>query len=460
MQTTLKEKSGARATVEVTAEAAEVDRAYEQVLGRLRQQVRVPGFRPGKAPRGVLIKRVGEEALAEEVREALVDQGYPQAVREHELAPVHAHAHGDPPEQGNAFTFELHVDLYPQVELPDLGGIVIDAAPEPIGEEAVQQTVENLRRDHATQVPVDRPTEATDHVTIETVGEDGEPREDGSAMPVDLETVGEEIAAQLVGASIGEVVELRLADPSREADDAEQEASGEQAAGGEEAAGAGTRMRVRIADVKAKEKPEPDDEFAKTLGFDDWGAVLAEIRRGLEAQAREQARQEQREELVEKLLEATEVELPASMVQRRRMNLLENLSGDLQQRGLTLDGYLQRLEADGKREEFEGELDASARKSVKRELILERLREMRGTEVDEPELQEALRQLASQEGLDPGSLRERQGEEWIDNYRHLLARDKALREIVEELVGGRDGAAGEVEEAAPDAGEAASETSP
>lgn len=247
-------------------------------------------------------------------------------------------------------------------------------------------------------------------------------------MPVDLETVGDAIAEQLVGASIGDVVELRLQDPSSE--------SGEEAAS---ESGSPTTMRVRIADVKAKEKPEADDEFAKTLGFEDWAAVLAEIRNGLEAQALDQARQAQREELVEKLLEAVDVDLPDFLVNRRRMSLLQNLSEDLEQRNMTLDDYVKRLEEDGKREEFDAELDASARKGVKRELVLEKLREERGTELDDAEFQEAVRQLAAREGMDPGSFRERQGEDWMSNYRTLLARDKALRETVEELVGGSRG---------------------
>ncbi|HEM45592.1 MAG TPA: hypothetical protein ENO23_00965, partial [Alphaproteobacteria bacterium] len=226
MQTTLKDKQAVKATIEVTLDPSEVDAAFDKVIRAYARQVRVPGFRPGKAPRGVLIKRIGEEALAEEVRESLIDDGYPQAIREHDLQAIHAHAHGGNPVQGEAFQYELHLDLYPDFELPEISNIVLDGEAEPVTDAQVEETIDNLRREHATLVPVDRPAEAGDQVLIETVGEDDQPREEGSVMPVDLETVGEHLAEQLVGHAIGDVVELRLEDPAGrdDAEDADDDA--------------------------------------------------------------------------------------------------------------------------------------------------------------------------------------------------------------------------------------------
>lgn len=425
MDTTLVDKQAVQATVEVIASAQEVDAAFDRVLSSYARQVRVPGFRPGKAPRGVLVKKIGEETLADEVREALIDQSYAGAIREHELNAIHAHAHGDRPVPGDAFTFELHVDLYPEFELSDLGGIVFDTEAEAVTDERIEETVEGLRREHATQVPVDRAAEAGDQVLIETVGEDDEPREEGSVMPVDLETVGESLAEQLVGHGIGEVVELTLDDPSVESDEGEGPGS--------------TTMRVRITDVKAKEKPDADDEFAATLGFDDWDAVLAAIRQSLEQQVEERADEERREEFVEKLMEGTDVELPPYLVNRRKGNLLENLASDLKKQGMDLDSYVAKLEEDGKREEFEAELQQSAERGVKRDLVLEKLLEERPAEVGDDEFRDALRYLAAREGKDPDALRRERGEEWLQNYRFLLMRDKALRTTVHSLVHGEDG---------------------
>src|SRR5690625_2560006 len=105
MEARHKDKQAVEATVEVTVPASDVDAAFDRVLSQLSRSVRVPGFRPGKAPRGILIKRIGEESLQNEVREELIDKTYPDAIGQLELAPIHAHVHGGMPEQGKDFTF-------------------------------------------------------------------------------------------------------------------------------------------------------------------------------------------------------------------------------------------------------------------------------------------------------------------------------------------------------------------
>ena len=167
MEAQLIEKQPVNATFKVTVDPGEVDQTFDRVLTALARQVRVPGFRPGRAPRGVLERRVGREALQEEVREALVDANYPKAVQELELTPIHAHFHSDPPTEGQAFTFEVHAELYPEVTLPDVSDIVIDASGRDLTDDMVHEAVEQLRRQHATRVPVERAAEGTDIVLIQ-----------------------------------------------------------------------------------------------------------------------------------------------------------------------------------------------------------------------------------------------------------------------------------------------------
>lgn len=419
MESTLKDAGTVRATLEITVDADAVDAAFDAVVDAYARQVRVPGFRPGKAPRGVIESRVGVDTVAEEARDRVVEASYPNAIHEHELDAVHAHAHGDAPTRGEAFTYELHVDLYPEVVLPDLATLTLEAEADEVTDAQVQETVENLRREHATQVPVERPAEATDVLTIQTVGDDGEAR-DGSAMPIDLETVNEPLAKQLIGASIDDVVELELEAPHVHE--------------GEEEARAATTT-VRVADVKAKERPEPDDTFAATLGFESWDGVLDAIRSSLEAQARERLDEARREELVETLMAGTEVELPEYLVNRRKGSLLDGLARDLRQQGMEMDAYLAKLEADGKREEFERELQESAERAVKRDLVLERLLELRPADVDDAEFADAVKHLAAREGKTEAQVREAYGAEGLENYRFLLRRDKALRATVAEIAG-------------------------
>jgi trigger factor len=457
MEARLKDKQSVEATVEVTVPAVEVDKAYDRVLRQLSRQVRVPGFRPGKAPRGVLVKRVGKDALEGEVREELIESSYSKALKQFELVPVHAHVHGGSPNEGQDFTFELHVDLYPEVDLSGLEEIVIDNQGRQVDDEMISSTVARLQSDNATMVPVDRAVEPGDYLLVETVSADQ--TEGGSTMPIDLESVGEELARQLIGRAAGEVVTLRLAEPPADEEAVEEELEGgteQDEAAVEEASdpaaatqeeSAPPTLEVRIKDVKAKEKPEADDEFAKTLGFDSWQETLERIRESLQAQLDQQAFEEQREEFVEKLVASASFELPRSLVQRRRADLLENLADDLRRRGLTIEKYVERLEENRGREEFERELQESAERGVRRDLVLEQLLEQRQTKLSDAEFEASLRQLAMQQRTDPDKLRRERGEDWLRNYRFLLTRDRALNEAVQERLDAQKEGAGPKEPA-------------
>ncbi len=479
MEAQLIEKQPVNATFKVTVDPGEVDQTFDRVLTALARQVRVPGFRPGRAPRGVLERRVGREALQEEVREALVDANYPKAVQELELTPIHAHFHSDPPTEGQAFTFEVHAELYPEVTLPDVSDIVIDASGRDLTDDMVHEAVEQLRRQHATRVPVERAAEGTDIVLIQRLpdadadagsagepaaaagdeaGEHGEDDEDdeaaptGSLTPVDMEEASEEVREQLFGKGIGDIFDLRLVDEVLTAEEAE--AAGQDPTEVEPHTHV---MRMLVKDVQAKEKPDTDDEFAKTLGFETWAEAEAQVRASIARQLADEAFEAQRDELVDKLIEGATFDVPAILVQRRKSGLLEDLGVDLRRQGMTVERYLAMLDARGTREDFEKELDASALRGVKRDLVLERLLEQRGTEVSDEEFGEAVRHLAARRRLDLPRFRREMGEEWLRNYRFLLARDKALRETLEGLTGTAGESAAEAAVEVP-AGHAEGET--
>lgn len=422
MESILKDKQSVTATIDVTVDRETVDDTFRNIIATYAKKVKVPGFRPGKAPRGVVIKRVGLETITQEVREILIETSHPLAISKYDLRALHAHVDGDDPREGEAFIYELRVELYPEFDIPETSSIVIDTQIEAVTDEQVQATVENLRREHATQVPVDRAIEADDVVRVETVGENDERRE-GTSMPIDLSTTNRELGDQLLGKSIGDVFDLQLGSPAET--DAEP---GRQA----------TSTRIYVADVKARELPDTDDAFAATLGFERWNDVLAAIRTTLEDQAKDRGREAQREEFVEKLMVATQVDLPTYLVRRREGTLLDSLTGDLKRQGMDLEGYLAKLDEDGKLEAFEAELQESAERGAKRDLILGRLLDRYPAEVSDAELNEAVRYMASREGKDVAAFLGERDQQWLDNYRFLLRRDKALRIAVGTLVGDVD----------------------
>lgn len=400
-------------------DAATVDATFERVLAQLSRTVKVPGFRPGKAPRGVLEKRVGAEALAEEVRDALVEETYPQAVRELELYPIDAHFHADGAVRGQDFEFTVHADVYPDITLPDLETVKLEAEPKVVSDDDVRAALEQLRRENATLVPVERPVEATDWVLVARLDE-GDEADESSTFQVHMDRAGEELKGQLVGKSMGDVLTATFTDPAPE---------------GEDGGTSTTQIRLKVLDVKGKELTASDDDLALQLGLADGAELTRRVRESLETDARRATLEARRDEVVEKLVSGSTLELPGSLVRRRQRSLLQDLAHDLGHQGTTLERYVDRLEQRGKRDEFEAELKEAAEKGVRRDLVLERLMEVRGTEVSDAEYRSALKRLADSRGQDVGRMRQELGEEYLANYRFFLKRDKALREFINELAG-------------------------
>ena len=461
MQTQILERDDNRAKIKVEVPASEVTKAYQQVINSISRQLRVPGFRPGKAPRGVVETRVGKDAIAQEVRDTLVQTYFPQAVQELELTPVAQHLHAHEPEDGQDYSFEAELELYPDFELPDMSQIVFDTEPQALTDALVQENIEALRTQHATLIPVERAAEPGDYLLVETLGAEGE---EGSSIPVDLENVSPDLAEQFVGRAIGDEIELTLDDDTTEkmADEVVGEAvqeiideHGEDAvealaetlneddgeAGANEtdeaqmATAEPTTLRVVLRDVKMKERPDADDEFAKTLGADTWAEIETQVRRNLTVQLEQNAMTEQQEEFTEKLIVGTDVTVPESLKTRRKSNMLQNLTRDLERQNLTLQGYLESLDAEeGKREEFDRDLDEAAGEAVKRDLVLEKLLEQRGTKLTSEEFDAALAYTAQRQNSTAQALRQEIGDDGLTNYRFLLTRDKAVRETVRELL--------------------------
>ncbi len=437
MQTNLIEKKPVSATFEVIVPAAEVTKAYENVLQGLSRQVRLPGFRPGKVPRSVLIKQIGEEALNQEVREALVENHYSKAVQELKLTPIHAHLHkNDDPVQGQDYRFEVHVDLYPEFELPDTKEIIIDTPKKQLTDDMLDEAFANLQSEHAVLISVERGVEAGDQVTL-AIGDEG------SRLPVDLDRASDTIIQQLLGKNMGEELELNLGSEDQEDDGFEDENQEDEASKDEGSNDENSdqekpeplKLKAVIQDIKAKEKPALDDDFAKTLGFDSWEAAQERIRKNLQAELDRESFAAQQNEFVEKYVEEAKVELPNYLINRRKAALLEELQEDLKKNNLTLEAYFKQLEEKNEREGFDKNLQETAEKRVKRDLVLEQLLEKRGTSMSNAEFDTAISYMAYRESKNLRKFKSDMGETWLENYRFLLTRDKAVREVVRELLG-------------------------
>ena len=404
----LLERNGNKVKFKVIVPADEVNAAFTGVFNALTRQVRVPGFRPGKAPKKVLEQRLGTDYVKTEVRDRLVNLAYPKAVRELELIPVSATIdHGDIAEH-TPFEFTVDAENYPEVKLPTWEGFTLEAKKLEIEDKDVEEALEQLQQRQASYDPVERAAEANDLATVEILdGEDA-----GQSYPVYLERAEEGVRNALTGKSAGDEVEVPVSGGE------EQEAQ---------------TLRVRVVDIKAKSVPELDDEFAKTLEVDTLEELRTKVREDLIARADVKFVSDRKDEFVTKLAEGMTTEVPEVLVDRRREALEKDLENDLGRQGIGLEGYREYLKLEGKLEEFESDLTKSATERVRRDLALEKLTEEMKVELTDDEWRNALENYARSNRVSVPRLRELIGEEGINNLKVIVARDKALDAAIGKL---------------------------
>ena len=404
----LLERNGNKVKFKVIVPADEVNAAFTGVFNALTRQVRVPGFRPGKAPKKVLEQRLGTDYVKTEVRDRLVNLAYPKAVRELELIPVSATIdHGDIAEH-TPFEFTVDAENYPEVKLPTWEGFTLEAKKLEIEDKDVEEALEQLQQRQASYDPVERAAEANDLATVEILdGEDA-----GQSYPVYLERAEEGVRTALTGKAAGDEVEVPVSGGE------EQEAQ---------------TLRVRVVDIKAKSVPELDDEFAKTLEVDTLEELRTKVREDLIARADVKFVSDRKDEFVTKLAEGMTTEVPEVLVDRRREALEKDLENDLGRQGIGLEGYREYLKLEGKLEEFESDLTKSATERVRRDLALEKLTEEMKVELTDDEWRNALENYARSNRVSVPRLRELIGEEGIGNLKVIVARDKALDAAISKL---------------------------
>jgi len=398
------ERSGYLVRVRVEVPADKVAARYRAMLEELARRVRIPGFRPGKAPLKVVEARLGREELLKDLKERLVEETYPEAVRELGLSPVAARVVEEELREGEGFRYVAEVENYPEVRLPDWRGFALEVPPPEVTEEMVERALQELRQRYAELVPVEREVQEKDHVFVRT--------EEGAEFPIDLAKALPHVREALLGRKAGEVVPVPVLNEK----------------------GKKVReVRTEILEVKALELPELDEEFAKTLEAESLEDLRSKVRESLKRQA-ERAYQEARERaFLEKLAEGLEAEIPPSLVEAEERHLLEHLAEDLYRQGVSLEAYRKALEEKGELEKFKEGLRQEALKRVRRTLAREKLAEELSPEVSEEEWQAYLQAVARSQGMTPQQLQEELGRAGLSRLRAAYVQDKALREAVARL---------------------------
>nr|WP_277621268.1 trigger factor [Thermus arciformis] len=398
------ERSGYRVKVRVEVPAEKVEASYQAMLKDLARRVRIPGFRPGKVPLKVVEARLGREELLADLKERLVEETYPEAVRELGLLPVAARVVEEELKEGEGFRYVAEVENYPEVKLPDWRGFALEVSPPEVTEEMVERALEELRQRYAELVPVDREAREGDHVFVRT----GE----GAEFPIDLSKALPHVREALLGKRAGDVVMVPVLNDK-----------------GEKV----REVRTEVLEVKTLELPELDEEFAKTLEAESLEDLKAKVRESLKRQAEAQHQEARERAFLEKLAEGLEADIPPSMVEAEERHLLEHLAEDLYRQGIGLEAYLEALKKKGEFEKFQEELRQEALKRVRRSLAKERLAEELRPELTEEEWQAYLQAVARSYGLTLPELRREFGERGLERLRAAYLQDKALRMALAEL---------------------------
>ena len=397
MEPTVSELPGSRVSVEVEVPAADVDRAIARAARGLAREMRMPGFRKGKAPPSLVIQRVGFAAVLDEaIREAL-PEWYERALLGSGIAPV-----GDPsvevvstPEaEGEPLAFKFEIGVRPKAELGEYKGLEVGKAePEP-AEELVDREVERIREGFAKLEPVERAGAEGDVLLVDFEGLlDGKAFEGGKASDYLLELGGgqliEGFEEQLAGVSGGETRKVEVTFP----DDYQAE----------QLAGEDAVFTVEVKEVREKVLPELDDDFASDASeFDSLEELRADIAKRLAEAVGQRAEQDFRVAAVDAAAAEAKLDLPDELVTARATERWERVERQLASRGMQPDAYLQMQ---GKtREDVIEESKPEAEAELKREAVLAAIADAEGIEASEEEMVEALEHSAEHERTTPEKL--------------------------------------------------------
>ncbi|MCQ8189768.1 trigger factor [Streptomyces rugosispiralis] len=407
-----------RLTVEVPFEELKpsLDAAYKKI----NQQVTVPGFRKGKIPARIIDQRFGRGAVLEEAVNEALPKFYTDAVNEGELNPL-----GQPEvditelKDNELLTFTAEVDIRPAIEIPDYSGIEVTVDAVEVSDEDIDKSVEQLRERFATTSPVERAAAEGDIVVIDLEAKvDGEVLEDGVASGVTY-TIG---SGELLDGIDEAVTGL----------EAGGEATFTSELKGGSAQGKEAAVSVKVSEVKARELPELDDDFAQLASeFDTLEELRGDSRKRLERSKKfDQATQAQ-EKVLDALLELVEVPIPEKLLQDEINTRKHNLEHhQLGQMGLNLESYLQMQ--DKTAEEFDAELKEQAEKGIRTQFVLDELVNKEQLSVGQEELTEHLMRRAQSSGMSPDQFAQAVVEGGqVPMLVGEVARGKALAVVVE-----------------------------
>ncbi|CEH32756.1 trigger factor [Romboutsia lituseburensis] len=397
MKAELIKKEGSKVTLKITVDNNKFEEAVTKAYNKTKGKYNIQGFRKGKAPKVVIETQYGKGVFYNDAIEILFPEVYPEAIKELNIDPI------DRPDldveeisKDNGLVMVVNVEVKPEFELGAYKGIEISKVDNTVTEEEVKFSLEEMVNKNARLVSVeDRAIENGDTAVIDFEGfENGVAFEGGKgenySLAIGSNTFIPGFEEQLVGKKAGEEVEVNVTFPE------EYHA--------ENLAGKPVVFNVKVNDVKVKELPALDDEFAKDASeFDTLAELRADVRAKLEEEAKNASEATMRNTLVEKVAANTEVDVPEAMVQHQIDNMLMELNYQLQYQGLNLQQLLQMT---GRSiEELRNERKEDAAKLVKSSLVLEAIADAEKVEATDADVEAELEKMSAMYNMEVEKLK-------------------------------------------------------
>lgn len=417
------EKSMAKLTIEVSAE--KLEEALQEAYNRQKSRISLPGFRKGKVPRNMVEKMYGPEIFYEDAANILMQKEYGPAVQESGVDVV-----SQPEidlvqlEKGKPFIFTATIAVKPEVTLGKYMGVTVTKIDTTVTDEEVDAEVERQRENNARSITVeDRPVADGDTAVIDFEGfVDGEAFEGGKgenfALVIGSHSFIDTFEEQLIGKNTGDEVDVNVTFPE------EYQA--------EELAGKPALFKVKINEIKGKELPELDDEFAQDVSeFDTLAEYKEDLKKKLQQQKEDQAKRDKEDEAIRKIVDKSKMELPEPMIEMQVQNIINDFATRISQQGLSMEQYMQFSGASI--DSLKEQVRPDAIERIQSSLVLEAIAKEENIEVSDEEVDQELEKLAVAYRTDIESLREYATESEKQAIKDDLAIQKAADLIMENV---------------------------
>jgi trigger factor len=424
MQVTATPAPNSTVVLQIELPAERLDRAVREAVGHLARRTRVPGFRPGKAPRALLERQLGPGAVLEDAVDHLVQDAYREALRQEDLLPLtNADVEVVQAEEGKPLVFKATVQVRPDVQLGDYKNFNFKPEIETTDDPRVDKVIEELRDQNATLAAVeDRGAKEGDYAVISFVGtRDGAPFEGGSSdrMPLILgqERLIPGFEANLVGLEVGAKTEFDITFPD---DYPEAELAGKPA-----------HFAVELRELREKVLPDLDDDFVQSLGvYDDLAALRADVRIRLERNAIDRARHGFADKIIEYAVANATVELPDVLVDQEVEVMHDEFRGSIARQGIDQAAYLKAV---GKEEsDLHADFKPGAEKRVRTLLVLSKVAEAEGVEVPDAAIEEEIERGRQRYASEPKLLAYFDSDRGRSYIRSTLRRSRVVEKLIDE----------------------------